>query len=325
MANHANSESVKRGVEATSSTEVSSAHASPSLGGRRLFVRVGDGQIPLFEGQPILDSLRSPWHGLILEKHHHRGCEIPVHDHETLCLHLQTGGQVDMDWFCSGKTGRTLSVPGSMMLLPAGTRDSVIWHGSTQRVVAGIESSLLKDAAEQMGIKGLCDFNLKWSFRDQQFEALLNEMNREMRSGFATGALYGDLLGMALSVGLIRRYGQLSHHIPPFKGGLSRPHLNRILSYIEENLSDGIRLDDLAELSSLSRYHFARSFRESLGETPYQYILKKRIERAKTLLKQPRVTVADIAQSTGFSDARQFARMFRKITGVSPVEWRRSA
>lgn len=311
--------------EATSSTEVPAALESHPLGGRRLVVRVGDGEMPLFEDQPILDSLRSPWHGLILEMHHHRGCEIPVHDHETLCLHLQTGGQVDMDWFCSGKTGRTRSVPGSMMLLPAGTRDSVIWHGSTQRMVAGIEPSLLKDAAEQMGIKGLFDFNLKWSFRDQQLEALLNEMNREMRSGFATGGLYGDLLGMALSVGLIRRYGELSHRIPSFKGGLSRPHINRILGYIEENLSDGIRLDDLAVLSSLSRYHFARSFRESLGETPYQYILKKRIERAKTLLRQPRTAVADIARSTGFSDARQFARMFRKITGVSPAEWRRNA
>jgi AraC family transcriptional regulator len=293
------------------------------LDSRRLVVRVGDQHMPLFGERPILDSLRSPWNGLILEKHHHRGCEIPVHDHDGLCLHLQTGGQVEMEWFCSGKSGMHRSTPGSMMLLPAGTRDSVIWHGSTQRIVAGLEPALLKDAAEKMGIKGLCDFNLRWAFRDQQLETLLIEMNREMRSGWAMGALYGDLIGMALSVALIRRYGELSNQIPQMRGGLSRPNLNRVLTYIEENLDSELRLEELAQLNSLSRYHFARSFRESLGETPYQYILRKRIQRAKSLLLAPGTTAAQIAKKTGFASASQFTRMFKKATGATPLAWRK--
>ncbi len=112
-------------------------------------------------------------------------------------------------------------------------------------------------------------------------------MNREMRSGWAMGALYGDLIGMALSVALIRRYGELSNQIPQMRGGLSRPNLNRVLTYIEENLDSELRLEELAQLNSLSRYHFARSFRESLGETPYQYILRKRIQRAKVFYLRP--------------------------------------
>ncbi|WP_158792043.1 AraC family transcriptional regulator [Granulicella sp. L60] len=238
-------------------------------------------------------------------------------------MHLQTGGQVEMEWFCSGKSGMVRSVPGSMMLLPAGTRDSVIWHGATQRIVAGIEPALLKDAAEQMGIKGLCDFSLRWGFRDERLELLLTEMNLEMRSGWAMGALYGDLVSMALSVALIRRYGELSNHIPERKGGLSRSHLNHVLAYIEENLESELRLEELAQLNSLSRFHFARSFRESLGETPYQYILRKRMQRAKRLLLSPNSTAAEVAKKTGFSDASQFIRMFRKATGVTPRAWQR--
>jgi AraC family transcriptional regulator len=298
-------------------------HPSEQTDSRRLFVRVDDQPVPLFEERPILDSLQSPWHGLILETYHHRGCEIPIHDHDMLCLHLQTGGQVEMEWFCSGKSGRVRSVPGSMLLLPAGTRDSVIWHGATQRIVAGIEPALLKDAAEEMGLKGPCDFSLRWGFRDERLELLLVEMNREMRSGWAMGALYGDLVGMALSVALIRRYGELANHIPQRKGGLSRSHLNRVLAYIEENLGGELRLDELAQINSLSRFHFARSFRESLGETPYQYILRKRIQRAKSLLLSPGSTAAAVAKRTGFSDASQFTKMFRKATGVTPTAWRR--
>ncbi|AXC15832.1 Transcriptional regulator, AraC family [Acidisarcina polymorpha] len=292
---------------------------------RRVFVRAGKEQVPLFKQRPILDSRRSPWRGLILEKHHHAGCEIPVHDHESLCLHFQTGGQVDMDWLCSGRSGRERSVPGSMMLLPAGTRDSVIWHGSTQRIVAAFEPALLADATEQMGLRGLCDFKLLWSFRDDQVGLLLDAMNREMASGWGTGALYGDLLSMALSVALVRKYGELSKSIPHLRGGLSQRHIKRVIAYIEDHLHEDIRLEELANLNSLSRYHFARAFRESLGETPYQYILKTRVQRAKRLLLVPGSTVSDVAARTGFSDPSQFTRMFRKITGATPLEWRRNA
>ncbi len=298
-------------------------HSTELAESRRLVVRVGNQQIPLFEERPILDSLRSPWTGVILEKHHHKGCEIPVHDHDTLCLHLQTGGQVEMEWFCSGKSGVQNSVPGSMMLLPAGTRDSVIWHGSTQRIVAAIEPLLLRDTAEEMGIKGLCDFSLRWAFRDERLQLLMTEMNREMRSGWAMGSLYGDLLGMTLATALIRRYGELSKDMSNMRGGLTRPNLNRVLDYINENIDKDLRLEELAQLNSLSRYHFARSFRESLGETPYQYILRNRIKRAKTLLLMPGLTAIEIAKRTGFSDASQFSRMFRKATGVTPLAWRK--
>lgn len=290
---------------------------------RRLFVRAGSEHIPLFKEVPVLDSCHSPWSGIIVEKHHHAGCEIPVHDHETLCVHLQTHGDVNMDWLWSGKSGREHSVPGSMMLLPAGTRDSVIWHGSTERIVVAVEPALLQHAAEEMGLRGLMDFRIRWAFRDSQLESLLTEMNREMKTGWLLGALYGDLLSMALSVSLIRKYGEISSYPARYKGGLSRVNLNRVLSYIEDNLGVDIGLDELAGLSGLSRYHFARSFKESTGESPYQYLLKRRIERAKHLLLSPRARVAEVGKQVGFSDAGQFSRTFHKVTGATPLAWRK--
>ncbi len=292
---------------------------------KRFYVRVGSSMVSPFPGSPVLDCVRSPWTGLVVEKHHHEGCEIPVHDHETLGLHLQTDGDVDMEWFCSGRSGRLRSTPGSMLLLPAGTRDSVIWHASTRRVIASIEPVMLKDAADQMGIKGFCEFGIRWSLRDEQLSLLLTEMNREMKSGWLMGSLYGDLLGMSLSVALIKKYGETANYIPQLKGGLSRAHIRKVLAYIEENIDKDIRLDELAALSGLSRFHFARSFRESLGETPYQFILKMRIQRAKKLLVRPEWNVRQIASATGFADVSQFSRMFRKSTGATPTIWRRQA
>jgi AraC family transcriptional regulator len=212
-----------------------------------------------------------------------------------------------------------------MLLLPASTRDSVIWHASTQRVIASIEPAMLKEAADQVGIKGSCEFGLRWSLRDEQLSLLLTEMNREMKSGWLMGSLYGDLLGMCLSVALIKKFGEITRHIPRLKGGLSCAHIKEVIAYIEENIDKDIRLDDLATLSGLSRFHFARSFRESLGDTPYQFILKKRIQKAKELLVRPEWNVRQIASATGFADVSQFSKMFRKTIGATPTAWRHQA
>jgi AraC family transcriptional regulator len=184
---------------------------------------------------------------------------------------------------------------------------------------------MLKNAAEQMGIKGFCDFDIRWSLRDEQLSLLLTELNREMKSGWLMGSLYGDLLGMSLSVALIKKYGETANYIPQLKGGLSRGHIREVLTYIDENIDKDIRLNELAALSGLSRFHFARSFRESLGETPYQFILKERIQRAKTLLLRPEWNVRQIASAIGFADVSQFSKMFRKSTGATPTTWRRQA
>ena len=183
--------------------------------------------------------------------------------------------------------------------------------------------SLLRQAAEQMELKGLCDFENQWSFQDEQLQLLLTEMDREMAAGWPMGALYGDLLGMSLSIALIRKYGHTSALLVPLKGGLSQPRLKQVLAYIEEHLDRDLRLQELAALAGLSPFHFARSFRQSVGATPHQYILQRRVQRAKELLLRPEWSIEQVASATGFAGASQFSRVFRQSAGATPTEWRR--
>jgi AraC family transcriptional regulator len=240
----------------------------------------------------------------------------------TFCLHLQSSGPVEMDWHSSGQKGRVRSDVGSLILLAPGTRDSLLWHGPSQRIVASLEPSLLSQAAEQIGISGLCDFENQWSFQDEHLRLLLTEMEREMNAGWPMGSLYGDMLGMSLSIALIKKYGLTSSVPARIKGGLSRPNLRRVQSYIEANLHRDIRLQELAALTDLSVFHFARSFRESSGSTPHQYIVGMRVQKAKTLLLRAEWTIQQVASATGFSDGGQFSKIFRKFTGTSPTVWR---
>jgi AraC family transcriptional regulator len=292
---------------------------------QRVSVLRGNRTVPLLPGQPLTDNRHSPWTGVILEKHRVAAVEIPEHEHSTFCLHLQTSGAVEMDWHSAGRTGHLHTGAGDLIFLTPGTRDRLLWHGSSQRIVASIDPSIFAKAATQLELNQLCDFDNRWSFQDDQLRHLLTEMEREADSGWATGPLYGDLLALSLSVALIRNYGNVPITPPSIKGGISRPNLHRVLEFIAANLQNEIHLEDLAKVANLSVFHFARAFRQSMGLTPHQYVQQRRIDNARTLLRQPGSSIDAVATATGFADASHFSKIFRKHVGVTPKSWQRQS
>ena len=93
---------------------------------------------------------------------------------------------------------------------------------------------------------------------------------------------------------------------------------------MEEHLAEDASLDVLADLVRLSPYHFLRSFKQSFGEPPHRYWTARRIERAKTLLANPRTAITEIAFDVGFRGSSAFSATFRRITGQTPTDYRRS-
>jgi AraC-like DNA-binding protein len=114
-------------------------------------------------------------------------------------------------------------------------------------------------------------------------------------------------------------------HDPEYRAprGLSRRALNRACAYIEENLGERFTLDDLARQVGVSRFHFARLFRVSTGESPMAYLLRSRVERAKQLLIADEQPVCEIAAALGFCDQSHLTRTFRRMTGLTPRDFAR--
>jgi AraC family transcriptional regulator len=83
-----------------------------------------------------------------------------------------------------------------------------------------------------------------------------------------------------------------------------------------------LSLDEMAQSVGLSTAHFARMFRKSTGETPHQFVLRQRLERAKAMLRAPDARVLDVAVACGFKTQQHFAQVFRDVCGVSPTEYR---
>src|SRR5262249_42503054 len=107
-------------------------------------------------------------------------------------------------------------------------------------------------------------------------------------------------------------------------GGMAPSVLRRCKDLIEANIENEIRLDDLAREVGLSSSHFIRSFRESTGQTPYQFLLHQRVKRAQSLMRDPRASLTEVALASGFADQHHLARVFRRITNMTPSGYRRS-
>lgn len=101
--------------------------------------------------------------------------------------------------------------------------------------------------------------------------------------------------------------------------------LARVLSYIREHYAEPLGVDELAAIAMQSRFHFIRSFKTHTGTSPYQYVLRIRVEAAKGLLLHTRMTVTDVALQAGFASVSQFHRAFAKTAGMTPEQFRAAA
>ena len=134
--------------------------------------------------------------------------------------------------------------------------------------------------------------------------------------------IYADSLAAALAAHIFAKYTKPVSD-SAVRLSLNRSQLRRVIDFISENLDKNLPLSDLAEIANMSKYHFAKSFRQATGIAPHQYLVKMRIEKARRLLlAEDTVSLADIAHRVGYADPTFFAAQFAKLVGVSPNRYR---
>jgi AraC family transcriptional regulator len=121
----------------------------------------------------------------------------------------------------------------------------------------------------------------------------------------------------------LRPRGEVAAERSHLHGGLAPWQARRLRIYIEEKLDSTIRAGDLAGLVRLSTSYFFRAFRNTFGETPVAYIMKRRMLRAQELMLKSRVSLSQVALECGMCDQAHFSRTFRRIVGTTPTVWRR--
>jgi AraC family transcriptional regulator len=158
-------------------------------------------------------------------------------------------------------------------------------------------------------------------FEDRMLRAILMAIGCILRKGACVDG-YFESLGALLVYELNRVYHERSHSTVQ-NSGLAPRETQRVCQYIEENLSGKIMVVDLANLVGLSSFHFIRAFKKSTGMPPHQLIMRRRVERAKEMLADNRISVTEVASGSGFNGLTQLTRVFRQLVGVTPTTFRR--
>ncbi|WKB50589.1 AraC family transcriptional regulator [Eleftheria terrae] len=207
---------------------------------------------------------------------------------------------------------------GDLDIFPAGTTD--VWEDqdASTSLILLLSPALLQRAADDMGVAaGAAGLEPRHQFKDKQIEHIAWALEAERRAGHPSGLLYTESLGMALAVHLLGRY-RVPQRMP--RQGLPTRQLQRVTEYIEAHLDQDLSLAVLAALADLSASHFKTLFKRSTGLPVHEYVVQRRVARAKALLQDGRLPASQVALEAGFAHQSHMARCMRRVLGVTPAQ-----
>lgn len=250
--------------------------------------------------------------------------EIAEMPHALVCMHL--GGSVEVRCTRGGTVRQGREVAGDLDIIPARTASYWELKQEGTALVMCVPDELLRAVALQLD-RDPNDIEIadRFQMRDPVIEHIGWTLKADIDSNLACGRLLRDGLGVALAARLLQRHYRGSLPMREVRGGLSHTKLERVIAHIEDNLASKLSLPGIAEIAGMSVSHLKTLFRNSTGVPVYEYVLRRRVERAQLLLRNQRFSIAEIAVATGFAHQSHLARHMHRILGYTPSSLRRSS
>jgi AraC family transcriptional regulator len=278
----------------------------------------------ILPAEAIVSSERTTWDALHLKYYRYNAHEIPTNASQQHVIIVQTDitelGHQEMT--LDGITKREVLQEGQVLIIPAQTANSANWETPHGSIILGIDTQLFQQqaiAAEQ--------FHAQLKPHFAQVDPLLHGMalalRQELSLGQPGGKIYVQSATTMLVQHLLRNYSESQEASSSSSPGLPAYHLKYVVEYMREHLVEDLDLAQLAQLIKLSQSHFTSLFRKSTGQSPYQYLLRLRVERAKELLAIGDLSIADVAISVGFYDQSHLTKQMKRLLGFTPRQFRK--
>jgi AraC family transcriptional regulator len=222
----------------------------------------------------------------------------------------------------AGERRRFVRYAGMIDLLPRGTLlEEIRWRGEPAECVSVAFDGALLERAFGRQLAFLPD-RMRTALADPHVVDLVRRLQEQNALGQPWGPLYVESLSLTIASYVYGRYGGAS------RAGDERPSLadrqaQLLIEYVEEHLAENVSLARLSRLLGYSPHHFTRVFKRTFGRSPYQYVLERRVERAKVLLRERALSIAAVAVSCGFGSQAHLHTAFKTRTGVTPGVYRR--
>jgi AraC family transcriptional regulator len=297
--------------------------AAPVLAGTPLRPRAATNVIAGAMPDPLLSSRGRGWNGVIVELHGFEALDAVVEprDH-VIAVHL--AGNVTLHRTREGRTGSKTMNAGDVTITPVGPPTRWRQRGPSLVVLLRLAVDYVRRVAAEECALDPDSVELRSTFGAR--DARIHDLARRLLAGLelegADSHLYVDMLACDLAIRLLREYTATVAHTTWPRARLSSHKLRTAIEFVDGNLRNDLTLGAIAAAVALSPGHFAHAFRQATGVAPHRYVLERRVERGKALLRESDLPITQIAQLVGCSSHSHFSVLFNRVTGLTPRQFR---
>ena len=247
-------------------------------------------------------DLAAPFHAFLMN----------VSDH-AIAWEISTGDDIE----------QVMMEPNQIFFTPANIPFSRYTADYYEFILVLIEPDKMISSAQI--VPGSYTFVATYHIKDPNLEYIFKLLLSEIQTGNQNGKLFIENIVSILAFHFAKNYSkELSSGLIENVSGFTSKELEKALYYIDENLSRNVTIEKFAEEFGISKFNLIKKFKSSTNVTPHQFIIKKKLDRSKNLLKEDGLSLTDITYMLNFSDQSHFSNSFKKMYGMTPSEFRRT-
>jgi AraC family transcriptional regulator len=244
------------------------------------------------------------------------GMGLPEHEHSEIQIGMHFVAQE-----MSGTPQLTSDAPSYFSLIPSGKPHVGGWGDGSEVVVTLLSKEQVERAAGELLRSSACEILSAPCAFDPVILAMGTVLRREFQLGSAGDPIFVEAVGTVLTGHLVRRWSSQPGQ-RAVKGRLSPVQFRRTLEAIESWMASGIRITALADQLGMGTHQFTRLFRQTVGRSPYRFVMQRRTERARVLLEKTSLPLAEIALELGFVSQSHFTAAFHREVRATPQAYR---
>lgn len=272
---------------------------------------------------PTITSEAACWHNLLVQHHQQPAGAMPENTvmQHVIAIHW-ADGKMQVNRSMDDKKRQETLAYGDCAIVPATVPHRSDWNREIEFTLLILEQTYLAQIARETVDGDRVELIPQFSKQDPAISGIGAALKAALETDGIAAKLYAEAATTFLAAHLLRHYCTRTQSLPNFAGGLPKYKLRQAIAYIQEHLGDEISLEAIASHLNMSQYYFCHLFKQSIGISPYQYVLQQRINKAKQLLKQRQLTITDVALECGFANQTHFTKHFRKLAGMTPRAYR---
>ena len=280
-----------------------------------------EGYKRIYRRSPLVSSISVGWEDLGIAYDRQPPFEMPKTSAKQHCIAILTdipSSLVQTERKIDGRLVQEQNVRGDIIIVPANTTHQAVWDREGSAVTIAIEPTSFAQTIHEVVDPDRIELLPQFATPDPLVHQIGVALKSALSKGGSTSRLYAETLVNTLIVHLLEHYSVPGNSSECVAGKLPQYKLRQVIDYIYVHLDRDLSLKELANVVQMSPHYFSRLFKETTGITPHQYVIRCRIDRAKDLLKQGKLSIDDIAMEVGFVDRSHLHRYFKRLVGITP-------